>query len=146
LGQCAGRAFRLIEPRQTRHIVEQDGFGRRVVYEIGVGQNDVGIAVIQRKRLGEKVPGALSAEIRLFDSSQSPPGAGIVRVQRDGRFKSARGFGEVGAAEVEFAPETEQGIVGAADGEGGAHQSFRLIALSGNQKLAGAGSGGYRGG
>ena len=139
VGDGAPGAFRLIEARQARHILQKDEFGSWFGDEIGVGQNDVDVAGIQRKRLGEEVPGALSAEVCLLDTSQSPPGAGVVRVQGDGCLIGAGGLGEIGAAELDFAGEAEQGIVGA-DGERGTYQAVRLIGLAGAEKLARVGN------
>jgi hypothetical protein len=47
LGDGADGAFRLVEDRQTRDVIQQDGLGRGVGDEIGESQNDVGVAMVE---------------------------------------------------------------------------------------------------
>ena len=111
LGDGASGSIGLIEVRQAGDVLEEDGFGRGVDDEVGVGEDDVGVAVVEGEGFGEEVAGAGCAEVGLFDAAQSIPGAGVFGVQGDGGLVGAGGFGEVGAAVVDVAREAEEGIV-----------------------------------
>ena len=108
----------MTEVRQAGDIVVEDGFGRGVGDEVGVGEDDVGVAAVEGERFGEEVAGMGGAEVGLFDAAQSIPGAGVAGVDRDGGLVGASGFGEVGAAIVDVAGEAEEGVV-VIGGEGG---------------------------